>query len=107
VAGVIYSRQLCNLSITAGAGSQLVYTVPAATVVVVTNVDYWVENSAANQLSFVELESAIIAAHTSVAAENISVQWAGRQVLTAGQTINLFWGGVNPRIAATGYLLGP
>jgi len=106
MAGVIYSKQLANTGLGAGA-AQLVYTVPASTVVVVTNVDTFVVDTATGQVSYTALESCIVNYHASVAADSLALQWAGRQVLTAGQTINVTVGGSACRVGITGYVLGP
>jgi hypothetical protein len=102
----IYSQQLANDSFSAP-GTYLLYTVPAATVVVVTNIDYFVEASASAQQSWLELKNAIVAYSISAAAAVVAPQWSGRQVLGAGDTISLFTQGSNPRVAVTGYVLGP
>lgn len=106
----IYSTQLAN-SASGVAGTYTVYTVPAATLVVLTNMDLFVNNSAAGQLSRVRIgavtpaNAAVLHFHTSAAAETPTFQWAGRQVLTAGQIITMQFGGTSATWAFTGYAL--
>jgi hypothetical protein len=102
----IYSQQLASVSLGAPA-STLLYTVPAATVVVVTNIDYFVEPTAAGQQSWVTLKNCIVGYTISAGTSIINPQWAGRQVLLAGDTITLFTQAANARVGVTGYVLGP
>jgi len=99
----IYSTQLVNASYAAGA-SPTVYTVPAGATVVVTNIDMYVNNTVANQLSWVQLGSVVLLYRSSPAAGIVNMQWVGKQVLTAGQTI-LLRNDAAVRLAITAYLL--
>ena len=102
-----YSTQLVNAAYLAPHPLAVVYTVPASSLIVITSVDVWLFNNAANQTSFVEIGNGILLYRTSAAAEVINQTWTGKQVLTAAQTIQFQSQGANARLAITGYLLRP
>jgi hypothetical protein len=106
MSGVIYSQALYNANHTT-VGSTVVYTVPANTTVVVTDIDGIFTASAVNQVQEVVLKQAIVAFILTAAGGNTPFQWKGRQVLNAGDKITLVMTGLASHIAITGYVLGP
>ncbi len=99
----IYSTQLTNSTHTSGAIT--VYTVAGGATVVVTDIDIYLENGAANEVSYVSLRQTRVVYHKSAAAEVTTMQWNGKQVLNAADTIQLVTAATSVRIAITGYVL--
>lgn len=102
----IYSQKLFNAVVTT-TGDTVVFTVPAGTTVVVTDIDVLLTNSAAGQVSFVRLGATALLYHNSAAIEEINQQWVGKQVLNAGDTITFRFHGTAANLAITGYVLSP
>jgi hypothetical protein len=99
----IYSTQLVNASYAVGA-SPTVYTVPAGATAVVTNIDMYINNTVASQLSWIQLGSVVLLYRSSPAAGIVNMQWVGKQVLTAGQPI-ILRNDAAVRLAITAYVL--
>lgn len=100
----LYSQQLYNAQTTV-TGNQTVYTVPAGAVVIVTNIDVFLNNAAAGNISQVQLGNAVVLFRVAPAAEQLTQQWVGKQVLAPGQTIVIRQSGTAARFGITGYVL--
>jgi hypothetical protein len=106
MSGVIYSKQLANLAFT-GSTVAIVYTVPAATTVVVTDIDYFSAGDLVGESSLVVLKNAAVSFSITAATGPFNKQWSGRQVLVAGDTIEFVCNSAQSTLAITGYVLGP
>lgn len=102
----IYSQKLVNASYPASQNA-VIYTVPASTTVVVTNIDMYYHSNAANSASYVEIGATNLLYHLTSGTEISNLQWVGKQVLNAGDTITYVTGNETSRLAITGYVLGP
>ncbi len=103
----IYSQQLVNAVYGASHPLSVVYTVPAGATLVLTNIDALIHNTAAGVTSYCQVANLLLLYHLSAGAEFLQQQWTGKQVLTAGQTIQWSMTGAGSYLAATGYVLAP
>lgn len=106
MAGVIYSQQLYNNGPITPGGAVL-YTVPASTTVVVTNVDGLWDPTAGNESLYVVLKQALVVYVVASVAGNLRFTWAGRQVLLPGDQITANASAGPLYMGITGYVLGP
>lgn len=100
----VYSIRLFAVSLT-GPTSPTVYTVPAATTVVLREVDAYVPDVSPTPLFFVLSTVPATAFFLTASAGPASVQWRGRLVMPAGESLELSLGGGNWRVYGSGYLL--
>lgn len=100
----IFTTQIVNAFFGAPS-SNVVFTVPAQRLLIVTDIDTFVLNPASGLNSIVFIGSGALLNHTSTAVETLTQQWTGKQALNAGQSIDWNFAGSSSRIAITGYLL--
>jgi hypothetical protein len=99
----IYSHQLVNHQYM-GAFTGVIYTVPANTTVVVTDVDVLWSGASGHYIE-ITLGACSPIWHHSGATETITQQWVGKQVLNAGDTIQLLTEFDVTNVGITGYVL--
>ena len=103
----IYTQQLANIQYT-GEFIGEVYTVPADTTVIITDVDAFVLSLEEDEQYALLLGAVPIFYYAGAAAQQVALPWRGRQVLMPGQQIYLEWTGADLfLLAITGYVLGP
>lgn len=100
----IYSHQLHNHAYSAPT-SGVVYTVPPGSTVVVTDVDFLFEATAMGEFFDVTLGACIVLFFQSAGTLTQLLQWRGKQVLNAGDTISVLSQGPAATIGITGYVL--
>jgi hypothetical protein len=98
----IYSRKLVN-ALYAAPTTAVVYTVPAATTVVVTDVDFLI-SGASGQYFTIALGAAYVIWMQLSGSLTQHFQWTGKQVLNAGDQISMLNGDI-ATLAITGYVL--
>jgi hypothetical protein len=101
----IYSTKLINASYTTGPFTITLYAVPVGATVVVTDIDVYLGETAAGQVSFVGIGALLMLVRHSTGAGDVNERWGGKQVLYGGDTIKFHVDCANAGIAITGYLL--
>lgn len=100
----VYSIRLFAMSL-AGPTSPTVYTVPAGSTVVLREVDAYSPDVVPTPLFFILSTVPATAFFLTAAAGPASVQWRGRLVMPAAESLELSLAGGNWRVYASGYLL--